>query len=140
MPFDFAKVNVWAVLVAALIAFLVGGIWYTAVFGKLWVRLHGFSEERIAKMKAAMSPPRFFGGMFISYLVLAAALALTLTATPEPTAQTGILLGILFWVATSAIAMTGQIASDRHIGIYFIDVGCALVYLVLMGWVLGTWR
>ena len=43
--------------VAALIVFFVGGLWYSALFGKLWVRLHGYSEEKVKQMQAAMSPP-----------------------------------------------------------------------------------
>jgi hypothetical protein len=62
MPFDLARVNFLAVLVAGLAAFFIGGLWYTVLFGKLWVKLHGYSEEKIKQMQASMSPPRFFGG------------------------------------------------------------------------------
>jgi len=140
MPFDFAKLNVWAVLVAALIAFVVGAVWYTALFGKLWIALHGFSAQKVKEMQAAMSPPRFFGGMLASYLALALALGLMLTALPEPTALTGAALSLLVWLGCAAIVMTGHIASDKRLGIYLIDVGCQLVYLVLMGVLLGAWR
>jgi hypothetical protein len=140
MPFDFSRVNPLAVVVAALAAFLVGGLWYTALFGKLWVKLHGYSEEKVKQMQANMSPPRFFGGMLLSYLVLAVALALLLTAVPEPTLGGGAAAGLLLWMATAAIAMTGFIASDKVIGIYWIDVACQFVYLVLMGIILAVWR
>jgi hypothetical protein len=98
MPFDWAKINVLAVGVAAVVAFLVGGVWYTALFGKLWVKLHDYSEEKMAKMKASMSPPQFFGGMFLSYLVLAIALAALLTGFTQPTLATGVALGLLMWL------------------------------------------
>lgn len=40
-----AALNYWAILVAALSAFLVGGMWYSpAVFGKTWMKENGFSE------------------------------------------------------------------------------------------------
>lgn|SRR5690606_1391574 len=42
-----AALNYWAILVAALSAFLVGGMWYSpAVFGKTWMKENGFSEGR----------------------------------------------------------------------------------------------
>src|SRR5207249_4301456 len=116
VPFDLAKINIWAVLVAALIAFFIGGLWYTALFGKLWVRLHGFSEEKVQQMQAAMSPPLFFGGMLLSYLVLAVAMAVLLTGFAEPNWFTGIALGLVFWLGAAAVAMTGQIASDKANG------------------------
>ena len=140
MPFDFAKINWLAVLVAALVAFFVGAIWYTALFGKLWIKLHGFSEEKVKEMQANMSPPRFFGGMLLSYLVLALALAILLTGFATPNIATGILLGLVFWLGSSAIAATGHIASDKVYGVYLIDAGCHLVYLVLMGALLGAWQ
>jgi Protein of unknown function (DUF1761) len=140
VPFDLAKINIWAVLVAALIAFFIGGLWYTALFGKLWIRLHGYSEEKVKQMQAAMSPPLFFGGMLLSYLVLSFALAVLLTGFTDPNVLTGLALGLVFWIGAAAVAMTGQIASDRSNGIYLIDIGCNLVYLLLMGALLGFWR
>ncbi len=140
MVFDFAKINWLAVLSASLLAFLVGAVWYSVLFGKLWIKLHGFSETKIKAMQANMSPPRFFGGMILSYLVLALALAVLLTGFPEPNAMIGLSVGLVVWLAVAAIAMTGHIASDKVYGLYLIDVGCQFVYLMLMGALLGAWR
>ncbi|HMF10842.1 MAG TPA: DUF1761 domain-containing protein [Gemmataceae bacterium] len=140
MPFDFAKINWLAVIVAALVAFFVGAIWYTALFGKLWLKLQGFSEEKVKEMQAKTPPPRFFGGMILSYLVLAVALAILLSCFAEPSVTKGILLGLVFWLGSSAIVATGHIASDKSNGAYLIDVGCQLVYLVLVGALLGACR
>lgn len=140
MLFDLAKINWLAVLCAALIAFLVGAVWYSVLFGQLWIKLHGFSETKIKEMQANMSPPRFFGGMLLSYLVLASALAVLLSGFPEPGATTGLAVGLIVWLAAAAIALTGHIASDKVFGLYLIDVSCQLVYLVLMGALLGVWR
>src|SRR5262249_52980550 len=122
------------------IAFFVGAIWYTALFGKLWIKLQGFSEEKIKEMKSKTPPPAFFGGMLASYLVLAIALALLLTGFAEPNAGIGVLVGLVLWLACAGIGMTGHIASEKVIGIFVIDVGCQLVYLVLMGALLGAWH
>ena len=88
-----------------------------------------------------MKPARFFGGMVVSYLVLAVVMAILLTGFSQPTALTGVALGALLWLGpASAIGMTAHLASDKPIGIYLIDVGCQLVYLLLMGVLLGAWR
>src|SRR6185503_7917031 len=43
-------VNIWAVLVAALTAFLLGGMWYGAsLFGNAWNREAGRGEKKPAK-------------------------------------------------------------------------------------------
>jgi hypothetical protein len=39
VPFDASRINPLALLVTALAAFLVAGLWYTALFGKLRVKL-----------------------------------------------------------------------------------------------------
>ncbi len=141
MPFKFSGINVWAVAVAALVAFGIGGVWYTAIFGKQWVQLQGYSEEKVKEMQVNRPPPAFFGGMIASYLVLALVLALLIGALPEKTALSGAALGALVWLGpAAAIGLTGWIASDKPIGVYFIDIGCQLVYLVLMGLILGAWR
>ncbi|MBA2685130.1 MAG: DUF1761 family protein [Gemmatimonadaceae bacterium] len=38
-----STLNVWAVLVAAVVAFVLGALWYSPpVFGKLWQKANGF--------------------------------------------------------------------------------------------------
>src|SRR6516225_9879484 len=113
MPFDCTKINYLAVLVAGLINFFVGALWYTVLFGKLWIQLNGFSEQQIKEMQAKMSPPRFFGGQILSQLVLAVAVAMLLTGFAEITVSTGLTVGVLVWVASAAISATIHIASDR---------------------------
>jgi Protein of unknown function (DUF1761) len=140
VPFHWSEVNYLAVLVSGLVAFFVGGLWYQALFGKLWVKLHGYSPEKVKEMQASMSPPKFFGGMIASYLVLGFAVALLLTGLTEKTAIAGAGLGLLVWVAAAAVMMTNHIASDKVLGIYLIDAGCMLAYLLLMGLMLGAWR
>ena len=140
MPFDLSGINYWAALVAGLAAFFVGGAWYQGLFGKLWVKLHGFSPEKIKEMQASMSPPKFFGGMIVSYIVLGFALALLLSGMKEQSALIGAVTGLLVWVIVAAVGMTAHIASDKVIGLYYIDAGCELIYLVLMGALLGAWR
>ena len=141
MPFKLSEVNSVAVFVAGLVASVVGAVWYTAVFGKLWVRLQGYSEERMAAMQARRPMPVFLGIMFVAYLVLAFAIAFLLTGIPGPNALTGAVLGVILWVGpAAAIGLTGHIATDKADGIYVIDIGCELVYLVLMGLILGAWH
>ena len=41
--------NIWAVLVAALASFVLGGLWYSPMlFGKAWQRETGLSDEKLA--------------------------------------------------------------------------------------------
>jgi hypothetical protein len=137
---DLGSINYLAVLVAGLGTFVLGGLWYTVLFGKLWQRLHGYTEEKIKEMQAKMSPPKFFGGMILCYLVLAFVVALLVTTFKIDSAYEGAVLGALLWLAAAAVGMTGHLASGKVFGIFLIDVSFQFIYFVLMGVVLGGWR
>lgn len=141
MKLDLASVNYLAVLVAALATFMIGGAWYTALFGKLWQRLNGFSEEKMRAMQAKTPPPVFFGTLFACYLLVALVVALLVGALDIRGAGSGALLGLLLWLGpAAAIGMTGQIASDKPLGVFYIDASYQLIYLPLIGAILGAWR
>jgi hypothetical protein len=140
MPFDFAKINWLGVLVVAVINFFVGALWYTVMFGKLWIQLNGYSEQQVKEMQAKMSPVRFFGGMILSQLVLALAVAVVLASFAELNLQVAFVVGVAFWLVSAAISMTNHLASDKPDALYLIDVSCHLVYLIVAGVLLGLWR
>jgi hypothetical protein len=140
MPFDFAKINWLAVLVVAVANFFVGAIWYTVLFGKLWIQLNGYSEQQVKEMQAKMSPVRFFGGMVLSQLILALATAVVLTGFADLNLQTALVVGLAFWLVSAAISMTNHLASGKPDALYLLNVSCHLVYLVVASVVLGLWR
>jgi hypothetical protein len=134
-------INYWAVVVAGLATFFLGGLWYTALFGKKWVKLQGYTEERIKEMRTRRPPPVFFGGMIVCYLIIAFVMALLLTGYTNPTALDGALFGALVWLGPVACnAMTAFISTDKPFGLYLIDQSYQLLFLVMTGAILGGWR
>jgi len=141
MILDLSAIQWPAVAVAAVVAFLLGGAWYSAIFGKLWLRLHAYTDEKVADMKAKMSPPRFFGGMIASYFALAVVVSILVVSLDLKGAGAGALLGTVLWAGpAAAIGFTSHLASDRHNGIYLIDAAFQLLCLVTQGIILATWR
>ena len=141
MKIDLSAINWAAVAVAGVAAFLLGGAWYSAIFGKLWIRLHGYTDEKLAELKAKMSPPKFFGGMIVSYLVLAVSVSFIVVALNLRGAAAGACLGSILWMGpAAAIAFTSHLASDRHNGIYLIDAAFQFVALVTQGIIIAAWR
>jgi hypothetical protein len=140
MQFDFAKINWLAVLVVAVINFFVGALWYTVLFGKLWIQLNGYSEQRVKEMQAKMSPVRFFGGMILSQLVLALFVAIVLASFVELNLQVAFVVCVAFWLVSAAISMTNHLASDKPEALYLLNVSCHLVYLIVAGVLFGLWR
>ncbi|HKS16216.1 MAG TPA: DUF1761 domain-containing protein [Planctomycetota bacterium] len=141
MKIDLSLVNWAAVAVAGVAAFMIGGAWYSALFGKQWIRLQGWSDEKVAEMKAKMSPAKFLGGQFACSLVLAFTVALLVVTLNLRSVVEGACLGSILWLGpAAAITLMGHLASGRRNGLYFIDTGYQLACLVTQGIILAAWR
>src|SRR5207248_1288425 len=94
---DLARVNYLAVLVAGVVIFLLGGLWYSPVlFAKKWMALIGKTEEELKA--GAGSMPISYALVFICGLLTSWALAVILAQLPQVTWETGALLGALCWI------------------------------------------
>ena len=132
-----ANINLWAVLVASLSAFLIGWIWYGPLFGKLWMKLNNFTEEKIKE--GGMSMPVIMLTNFIAIILAALAIALFLGA--EADIWFGIFAGLMiavFWIATSRL--NDVLYERKPFGLYLINVGYNLIIYIVMGAVLGAWH
>lgn len=129
-------INWPAVVVAALSAFIVGGIWYSsALFGNAWMADSNLTADQIKTGNKA----KIFGFTALFSLIMSANLAAFL-ATPTTTtawgAQAGFLAGIWTFGAI-AIHSLFELKGWRYI---FINGGYSVVSLTLMGAILGAWR
>jgi hypothetical protein len=141
MSFQLGEINYWAVLIAGLATFFLGGLWYSVLFGKTWVKLHGYTPEQVQEMKTLRPPAVFFGGMIVSYVVLAFVLAILVVRFNIDSALGGAKLGGVIWLGPVAcIGMTAHIASNKPFGLFLIDQSFNLIVLVMMGAILGGWR
>ena len=141
MNLDLAELNWLAIIVAALATFFLGGLWYTALFGKAWQKAYGFSDEKLAQMRKDRPPPVFFGTMIVCYVIIAFVTALLVQAAGVESAAGGALLGLLLWIGIAAtVKLTDHIASDHPMSAYGIDAVYQLIYLVMIGAIIGGWR
>jgi Protein of unknown function (DUF1761) len=127
--------NLWAILVAALSAFLVGGLWYAPFcFGAAWKRANSFPSD---------PPPagaKVFLLSFLFSLVMALNLAMFLNDA-KTTLAWGATAGFLAgfgWVAMG-IAIVSQF-ERRPWSYVLINGGYLTVSLTLIGAILGAWR
>ncbi|MBI2550724.1 DUF1761 domain-containing protein [Candidatus Uhrbacteria bacterium] len=51
---DYVHINYTAVLVASVLQFIFGAIWYTPIFGKTWGKIHGFDKLSQDEQKKQM--------------------------------------------------------------------------------------
>lgn len=131
-----AQLNIWAVLVAALSTFLIGGLWYSpAVFGKAWMKENGFTEESLKNSNFI----KIFGLAFL--LALVAAVNLAMFMGPEDRPGMGALWGFLAgfgWVAT--FVGTHYLFERRSFRLFLINAGYSIVSLTIMGVILTAWK
>ncbi len=140
MTSDFDNFNIWAVLTAGVAAFMIGGAWYTVLFGKAWQKAQGYNEAKVKELQSKFSPPLFFGTMIICYLVLALAMSLIIHATGFNTVIGGAVLGFLVWIIVACVGLTGHISRDVAIAGYFIDASYQFIYCIGIGALLGIWQ
>ncbi|MBS0190293.1 MAG: DUF1761 domain-containing protein [Phycisphaerales bacterium] len=130
-----------AILAAGVAMFLIGGVWYGALFAKLWQRLHGYTDEQVKAMQQARPPHVFFGLMIFSYLVGAFVMAVMVVSLDLNGAFAGAVLGAFLWLfATTAIGLTDHITRTRPIAAYFLDSSYQLVAFMAAGIILACWR
>ncbi|MFN9977481.1 MAG: DUF1761 domain-containing protein, partial [Phycisphaerae bacterium] len=105
-----ASINWLAVLAAGFAMFMIGGVWYGAIFSNPWKKLHGHTEEVVKQMQAMRPPPVFFGTMIAAYIVGAAAMALLVVNLDLRGLGAGVSLGLVLWLfCTAAIGLTDQV-------------------------------
>src|SRR5579863_6533317 len=129
-------VNFMAVVVAAIVAFLLGALWYSPLlFAKQWVALHGYTPEKLKAMQAQSK--RAYAISFVCQLVIAFAMALLIAITHMVALLAGIKLALVCW--TGFVATTGlmaQVYSDKPFKAFLLDAGYQLVYFLAMGLIL----
>lgn len=126
------EVNYLAVALAALSAFLLGGIWYSALFARQWAARTGQSEEVLKSGNMAL----VFGGSFLLNLVAAYVLAMFVGGMDlRGAALAGFSVG-LCWVATSL--GVSYLFERRPLGLWLINGGYFTLQFTVMGAILGA--
>ncbi|WP_342598825.1 DUF1761 domain-containing protein [Psychrobacillus sp. FSL H8-0483] len=132
---SFETINFFAVIAAGLSAFVIGGLWYSVLFAKAWMKENGFDEEKLKNANMA----KIFGGSFIFSLIISFVLALFLG--PERNAMMGATAGFmagLFWVATT-MGIT-YLFERKSLKLFLINAGYHVVTFMIMGLILGLWK
>ena len=134
-----ADVNVLAVLVAAVLTFGLGALWYSPrLFARQWMAAHGYSEADVTRMQAGMG--RSYALAFACWLAMATMLALVAPHFGEGVGAT-LHFGVLLWFGFSAtVGLAANRFSDKPLGAWLIDAGYQLTSVVIMAVVLGAWR
>ncbi len=132
-------INYWAVLVAAVAAFIEGALWYTPLlFGKQWLALRGVSPEAGADRKI---PAWKLVAQFVRDLVVAFVLARFIALLAVAGWLGAVQVAAWMWIGFQAtLLLGGVIHENMPWKLYAIHEGDALVKILLMAVILGVWR
>ncbi|MGH7204180.1 MAG: DUF1761 domain-containing protein [Candidatus Levyibacteriota bacterium] len=133
--------NYAAIILATILQFIVGAVWYSALFGKLWGKIHGFDKlpkEVQQKMMKAMGP--FYALQALITLITTFVLALFIAYLPDWNAYA---MAGFFWIGfvvptqISAVIFGGtekkwivkKIAVQAGASIVCLEVAAAVLHL-----------
>ena len=132
--------NYLAILAAAVIAFTLGGLWYSPLlFARQWMAAHAHTPEDVARLKG--EAPKAYAISFVAFLIMAAILQLLLNHLDAHTWQKGALWGAHIWLGFAVtIGLMANAYSGKKFAVFVIDAGYQLLYLLVMGAILGQWH
>jgi len=118
-------------------AFLLGFLWYSALFGKVWQAETGITDEQ-AQQGMVMT----FGLSFLMMVIMSVPLSFIVNTLHEPAEQTflhggfhGAMLGLL--LAAPAVAIN-YLYQKKSLKLYLIDATYMVLLLALSGGVMAA--
>ena len=132
----FHNLNWLAIIVAAVSAFVLGGLWYSPIlFANRWMKETGITEE--TTKNANMT--RIFSIGFLLALIASFFLAMFIgeNAGGAYGALEGFMAG-LGWVFT--FMGISYLFESRTLGHFLINSGYSVVSLTVMGLIIGVWQ
>jgi hypothetical protein len=133
---SFHGLNWLAIIVAALSAFALGGLWYSPVlFVKIWMKESGITEE--SQKSANMI--KIFGLSF--FLAMIASLLLALFLGQDAGGGVGALSGFLIGLGTifTFLGIT-YLFERKSLAHFLVNASYGVAALTLMGFIIGVWQ
>ncbi len=125
------QINLLSVFLASLTGLILGFLWYSVLFAKVWQKLSGVSNVQLetGMIKRAM-------GSYLLSLIMAFNLAFFIG--PDQTSMFGLFAGFAAgfgWVATAF--GSNYLFEHRPMKLYLINAGYNILLLSIMGFIIG---
>lgn len=141
MVMQSVDVNYIAVLVAGVVAMILGSLWYSPIlFGNAWMKLGGFNMKDMDKAKKKGMGKLYFA-MFIGALICAYVLAHMVSYAGAVSFTDGMMEGFWLWLGFIAPVLLGSVLwESKPVKYYLINVSYWLVLLLINGGILAVWK
>ena len=131
------QINYLAVLVAALSSFVLGGLWYGPLFGKVWMAASGVTDADIKNTNF----PKVYGVTFVMSVIAAYVLAHIVSVFDARGVVGGLQTGFWTWLGFMfTVKVTDALFNRVSFKLVWIDSGYRLVWSLVMGLILAMWR
>ncbi len=128
---NFTNINLLAVLAASVFSFILGGLWYTVLFGKLWQKEVKLTEEQLNNTNYLKT----YGGSFVCIFLMMLFLAVLLKRLGIfgsnqwfEAAKVGLSVGLFFVCTSTAI---NYLYEFKSLKLFLINTGYQAVFLTL---------
>lgn len=134
------ELNYVAVLVAGLVYWLIGGLWYSPIlFVKPWMEAMGFKKDD--PQMGGMSPMKAMGAQAVMNLLSAYVLAHILATYQATTVSAGLTGAFWVWLGFMFTLGMSQVFFERKPWkVFFINQGYNLAGMLAMGAILASWK
>jgi hypothetical protein len=134
---DISTLNIWAVLVATISTFIIGGLWYSKpLFADAWMQSAGLSTESVQTANMG----KIFGLAFLFELIMAFNLGMFLN-DPSVDAVAGAMYGFLTGFGWITLALcVNSLYEQRPWKYMLINGGYWTISFTVMGLILGAWK
>jgi hypothetical protein len=130
------KTNYPAIVVSAVVYWILGALWFGVIFSRPWMALEHVTEEQAR----SVNPILPYVVSFLLNLLIAFVLAQLCLWRGATTAARGAALGVLLWIGfVGPITYTTYMYEMRPWQLFAINEFYPLVGLCLMGAILGAW-
>ena len=133
-------VNYLAVLVAAVVAFVLGWLWYSPLlFYKPWMRLRG--QDPVAAMANAKMPGGKLVIEFVRCFILAYVITIFVTLLGIGSWMGALHFGLMTWIGFPVVILTGSVLWENiPWKVAAIHAGDWLVKMVVVSIIVNAWR
>lgn len=133
----FSNINWLAVLVAGVAYFALGALWYSALFGKAWIKLSGVNVNDPNAKKGVGAI------MFTSFILMVIAsigLALFISKIGTYNWMSGAKVGLVAGICFSATAISiSYLYEKKPFGLHMINGAYNVIGCIIAGIIISVW-
>jgi hypothetical protein len=129
--------NFLAVIVAALVNYVIGAIWYGVLFRSAWQKLSGSGEMNVTALSVILG----LIGAFLMSFVLHHALFFANEFLKTSGVGGGLMVGFFNWIGFIAPVTIGDVTYQKKpFTFWLLNNAYWLISLLLMGIILSVWQ